>query len=45
MEEFKVINDLKAEISNIDDINNGLIARVEQLETKTHETLRTDREL
>ncbi len=49
MEEYKglvrVIIDLKAEISTRDDIINGLIARLEQLEIKTHETLRTKSQL
>ena len=41
----KVILDFKAEISTRDDIINGLMARVEQLETKTHEILRTESQL
>ena len=41
----KVILDFKAEISTRDDIINGLMARVEQLEIKTHETLRTESQL
>ena len=41
----KGIHDLKSEISTRDDIINGLMARVEQLEIKTHETLRTESQL